>query len=94
MAPVTGRFQIALPKRLVDLYAIHGGDAVELVAAGESIAIVPARSRQPELSTEERLRLFEETSRWLDARSWPVTYGVDEERGWTREESYRRGGPR
>ena len=94
MAPVTGRFQIALPKRLVDLYDIHIGDEVELVTAGESIAIVPARSRQPELSAEERLRLFDETSRWLDACSGSVTYEVEEERGRAREELYTRGGPR
>ena len=41
----TGKFQITLPKRLVDVYDIHLGDEVELVA-GDSIAIVPACCRQ------------------------------------------------
>lgn len=94
MTRVTGKFQITLPKRLVQAYGIAVGDEVELVAAGESIAIIPARSIRPELSTQERLRLFDETSRWLDARQWPVTYGPEEDRGWTREELYTRGRPR
>ena len=94
MTGVTGKFQITLPKRLVDTYGIRVGDEVELVAAGDSIVIVPARSCRQELSTEEQLRLFDATSQWLESREWPVTYASDEPRGWTREELYERGRPR
>lgn len=94
MTRVTGKFQITLPKRLVDAYGIRVGDEVKLVAAGESIAIIPARSARPERSTEERLRLFDEISRRLESRQWPVTYRQEEDRGWTREELHTRGRPR
>ncbi len=94
MTRVTGKFQITLPKRLVDTYGIRVGDEVELVAAGDSIVIVPARSCRQELSTEEQLRLFDATSQWLESREWSVTYASDESRGWTREELYERVRPR
>lgn len=61
MRRATGKFQITLPERLVDVYDIQVGDEVESVATGESIAIVPARSRRPELSIGERLRLFDQS---------------------------------
>ena len=94
MTRVTGKFQITLPKKLVDAYGIRVGDEVSLVAAGEAIAIIPATTAKAELPTEDRLRLFDETSRWLDAHQAPVTYGPDEDRGWTREDLYSRGRPR
>lgn len=94
MTRVTGKFQITLPRRLVDAYGIRVGDQVELIAAGQSIALIPERSRHPGLSSEERIRLFDETSRWLSARTVPVTYGPQEDRGWQREDLYTRGRPR
>ena len=62
MRRVTGNFQITLPKRLVNVYDIQVGDEVESVATGESIAIVPARSRPPELSSGERRRRFAQST--------------------------------
>src|SRR6266702_1572448 len=44
MTRVTGKFQITLPKRLVDAFGIRVGDEVELVAAGDAIRIVPANA--------------------------------------------------
>jgi hypothetical protein len=67
------------------------GDEVELIAAGDSIVIVPARSCRQQLSTAEPLRLIGATSQWLESREWLVTYVCDEPRGWTREEPYERG---
>lgn len=94
MTRVTGKFQITLPKRLVDAYGIRVGDEVELAACAEAIAIIPARSIKPELSTQERLRLFDDASRRLEARWCSVTYRPDDDRGWTREELHARGRPR
>ena len=39
MSKVTGKFQITLPKRLVDTYGIKVGDEVVLLPAGESISL-------------------------------------------------------
>lgn len=95
MTRVTGKFQITLPKRLVDSYGIRVGDEVEIVAAGESIAILPARTPTPVLSAEERLCHFDQATRRQEGRQrddqqrGPVT-----ERGWQREELYGRGRPR
>lgn len=95
MARVTGKFQITLPKRLVDSYGIRVGDDVEIVAAGESIAIVPARTLPPLLSLEERLRQFDQATRRQEARqSGQPRAAAATDRGWSREELYTRGWPR
>lgn len=91
MTRVTGKFQITLPKRLVDSYGIRVGDEVEVVAAGESIAILPARTPAPVLSAEERLRHFDQATRRQEGRqrSEPQRDPV-KDRGWKREELYER----
>ena len=95
MTRVTGKFQITLPKRLVDSYGIRVGDEVEIVAAGESIAIVPARTLVPVLSAEERLRHFDQATRRQEARqSNDQRRGPAKDRGWDREELYGRARPR
>lgn len=94
MSKVTGKLQITLPKRLAEIYGIRVGDEVEIVPAGESIAIVPARAARSMLSTEERLRSFDEASRRLEARARRVARAPAENRGWSRDELYSRGRPR
>jgi len=94
MTRVTGKYQITIPKRLVDAYGIRVGDEVEVVAAGESIAIRPAASAMTVLSPEERLRHFDEATRRQMERQRDVRPGSAKGRGWTREELYTRGRPR
>lgn len=94
MTRVTGKFQITLPKRLVDAYGIRVGDEVEIVAAGESIAIRPAGAGTTALSPEERLRHFDDATRRQEARQRDVRHRSAKDRGWKREELYTRGGPR
>jgi bifunctional DNA-binding transcriptional regulator/antitoxin component of YhaV-PrlF toxin-antitoxin module len=91
MRRVTGNFQITLPKRLVDVYDIQVGDEVESVATGESIAIVPARSRRPELSIGERLRLFDQSIGLQAKRDRDQSRTASGERGGAREERHPRG---
>jgi AbrB family looped-hinge helix DNA binding protein len=95
MTKVTGKLQITLPKHLADAYGIQVGDEVELVAAGELIAIRPARAAKPRLSPEERLRYFDEaTQRQRERNSRHAPLSPTEDRGWTRDELYDRGRPR
>jgi AbrB family looped-hinge helix DNA binding protein len=94
MTRVTGKFQITLPKRLVDAYGIRVGDEVELVAAGAAISIVPARVPKAPLSVEERLGYFDEATRRQQARKQPRVRDSAKDRGWTRDELYSRGRPR
>ncbi len=91
MTRVTGKFQITLPKRLVDAFGISVGDEVELIAAGDGIRIVPANAVRTGLSLEERLRLFDEATRRRKAGAAEKKFPVATDRGWTREELYDRG---
>jgi AbrB family looped-hinge helix DNA binding protein len=91
MTRVTGKFQITLPKRLVDAFGIAVGDEVELVAAGDSIRIVPANAIRSGLSTQERLRLFDEATQRVKASVKEKKLPVATDRGWTREELYDHG---
>jgi AbrB family looped-hinge helix DNA binding protein len=95
MTRVTGKFQITLPRRLVDAYGIKVGDEVELVATGDRIAIVPARTAAAPLSNQERLRLYDAATRRQRARERKVSRtGTAKDRGWKRDELYRRARPR
>lgn len=94
MARVTGKFQLTLPKRLVEAYGIRVGDEVELVGAGENIAIVPARAARAALSTDERLRHFDRSTARQRERESGKPVAPAKDRGWTRDDLYRRGGPR
>ena len=91
MTRVTGKFQITLPKRLVDQFGIKVGDEVELVAAGGAIRIIPAnRISRPMRSVEERLRLFDEQMKRADQYAKEKNIPPATDRGWTREELYDR----
>ena len=96
MTTVTGKYQITLPKRLVDAYGIKVGDEVELVASGEAISIVPARAVRSLLSSDQRLRMFDLATQRQKARERqrPDITAAPDDRGWTREELYTRGRPR
>ncbi len=94
MTRVTGKFQITLPKRLVEAYGIRVGDEVDIVAAGESIAIRPAGAGATALSPGERLRHFDEATRRQESRQRDARHDAAKDRGWTREELYTRGRPR
>ncbi|MFL6604013.1 MAG: AbrB/MazE/SpoVT family DNA-binding domain-containing protein [Steroidobacteraceae bacterium] len=91
MTRVTGKFQITLPKRLVDAFGISVGDEVEVVAAGDTIHIVPANAVRSGLSTQERTRLFDEATQRVKARVKPQKPPLATDRGWTREDLYDRG---
>jgi len=91
MTRITGKFQITLPKRLVDAYDIKVGDEVELVAAGETIAIVPARAKKDVLVPEDRLRQFDQAGERQRARERARSLPWAKNRGWKREDLYTRG---
>ena len=92
MSKVTGKFQVTLPKRLVTTYGIKVGDEVEFSAAGDRIALQPARRRVADRS--RRLREFDVATERQCARERAHPRKAARERGWTRQELYRRGRPR
>jgi AbrB family looped-hinge helix DNA binding protein len=105
MGKVTSKLQLTVPKAIADQYGIRPGDELEWIPAGESIRVELVRKARAgqQLTTEERLALFDANTKWLDelqadqlkeakAKGTRVTR---ETRGWTREEIYEdRGFPR
>ena len=95
MSKVTGKFQITLPKRLVETYDIKVGDKVDLIPAGDSISLVPARRTKIDAaSPRQRLLYFDRATERQRKRERTRRLGSDKDRGWTREELYTRGEPR
>lgn len=94
---MTAKLQLTLPKRIADQFGIKPGDEVEFVPAGDVIHLVPPdRQLTPQLSLEERKRLFESSTKWLQeyAKQLPLPAEPPEKRDWTREDLYVRGKPR
>jgi len=107
MPKVTSKLQLTVPKVIADQYGIRPGDELEWIPAGESIRVELVRHKAKaghELTTEERLALFDANTKWLDelqgeqlkeARAKGARI-PRENRGWTRDELYNddRGLPR
>jgi len=91
MTKVTGKFQITVPKRLVNAYGIEVGDEVELSAAGAAIAIMPARTAKTVVNVSERLRHFDIATRRNSVREHGRSPALGSKRGWTREDLHTRG---
>src|SRR5687767_13348985 len=98
MARVTSKLQVTVPKHIADQLAIRPGDEIDWIPAGDSVRVIkraPAKREPGRTETAERLRQFDEATRRQVARN----HGVDgaqspADRGWTREELYRRRGSR
>ena len=88
---VTSKLQVTIPKVLADQYGLVPGDEIAWRAAGPEIRLIPPRA--PELSLEERLKLFDAVLKRQRSREKARgTVEVAADRGWTREELYGRGG--
>jgi AbrB family looped-hinge helix DNA binding protein len=91
MSKITGKYQLTLPKRLVDAYGIKVGDEVDLLPAGDKISLVPERQSKTSANPEERLRYFDRATERQRKRDGKRSLKLEKDRGWTREELYRRG---
>jgi AbrB family looped-hinge helix DNA binding protein len=107
MPKVTSKLQLTVPKKIADRYGIRPGDELEWIPAGDGIRVELVRQKARsghELTTEERLALFDANTKWLDELQADQineakangTRLTRETRGWTREELYNddRGLPR
>jgi AbrB family looped-hinge helix DNA binding protein len=99
MAKVTSKLQVTVPKAIAEKFAIRPGDEIDWIAAGEGIRVVKrAPHSGKDAGAKElaaRLRSFDEATNRQSARNRaakPAPPGTD--RGWTREDLYRRGGAR
>ena len=69
MPKVTSKLQLTVPKKIADQYGIRPGDELEWIPAGESIRVELVRKKAKagrEVTTEERLALFDAGTRRLD----------------------------
>ena len=91
MAKVTSKLQVTVPKAVADHYGIRPGDEIQWVVAGETIRVVPHGRKTGVLTPTERLRRFDLATNRQQKRNRGVRAAAREERGWSREELYRRG---
>ena len=67
MSKVTSKLQVTIPKAIAERYGIAPGDEIEWVPAGESIRVVPpGAAGVEEVPVEERLAIFDATTRRLE----------------------------
>jgi AbrB family looped-hinge helix DNA binding protein len=91
MAKVTGKFQITLPKALVERCGIRVGDELELRAVGRSIQIDRHTTAQGSEQRGDRLAHFDRATARQRTRERTTSLVRTRSRGWTREDLYRRG---
>ena len=96
MAKVTSKYQVTVPKKIADRYTIRPGDDIEWVAAGEVIRVIPPASQvAPPENRESQLRLFAQATERHRKRPSPRPAARPKarsgDRGWRREDLYRRG---
>jgi bifunctional DNA-binding transcriptional regulator/antitoxin component of YhaV-PrlF toxin-antitoxin module len=89
MAKVTGKFQITLPKALVDRCRIRVGDELELRPVGRSIQLDRRTTSDAADVCRDRLEHFDRATMRPRQRARPRARART--RGWTREELYVRG---
>ena len=91
MSKVTSKYQVTLPKKIADIYAIRPGDEIDWVAAGDVIRVVPPGRRAVALSRKSQLRLFDQATERLRQRPVTPKQTKPRGRGWSREDLYSRG---
>jgi len=85
VSKVTSKYQVSIPKALADRLGVRPGDDVEWEVAGDEFRVRPARAEKP-LSVEERLKMFDETTKRVAA--YQKRRRLKGSRDWTREDLY------
>lgn len=91
MAKVTGKFQITLPKTVVEQCGIRVGDELELRPVGQSIRIDRRSPPDAGRLRRERLTQFDRATKRQQTRQAAAPLRPARSRGWTREDLYTRG---
>jgi len=91
MAKVTSKYQVTLPRRIAEMYRIRPGDDIDWVPAGEVIRVIPSGKQAAQQGRESQLRLFDQASERHRKRASARATGRTRNRGWSREDLYRRG---
>jgi AbrB family looped-hinge helix DNA binding protein len=91
MAKVTSKLQVTVPKAVADRYGIRPGDEIEWLVSGDTIRVVPPGKKAKALSPAERLRRFDLATARQRKRNKRPHLASAQNRGWSREDLYRRG---
>lgn len=89
VSKITSKYQVTVPKAIAERYRIRPGDEIEWLPAGDAIRVVPGRAHSPIGDVALRLKLFDQATQRHRARARPRQTSPD--RGWSREDLYRRG---
>ena len=91
MAKVTSKLQVTVPKAIAAQYGIRPGDDIEWRPAGDGIRVVPAGRPAPAADPQWRLKLFDAaTERQRLRQATRPRRRARGNRGWKREDLYRR----
>ena len=91
MSKVTSKYQVTLPKEIVDSYGIRPGDEIDWVADGDVIRVIPPGKRAGAIDRETQLRLFDQATERLRKRSVTPQKKQPRDRGWSREDLWELG---
>lgn len=89
---MTSKLQVTIPKAIAERYGIAPGAEIEWLPAGEAIRVVPPADRERAPDRARRLHVFDratERQRARQAAEQPKC--TASERGWRRDDLYRRG---
>ncbi len=67
MAKVTSKYQVTVPRKIADAYAIRPGDEIDWIPAGDVIRVIPGGKRAVALDRESRLRFFDQATQRQEA---------------------------
>jgi bifunctional DNA-binding transcriptional regulator/antitoxin component of YhaV-PrlF toxin-antitoxin module len=91
MAKVTSKYQVTVPRRIAEAYHIRPGDDIDWTPAGDVIRVIPPGKLAVSQGRESQLHLFDQATERHRKRRLARAAGRPRERGWTREDLYRRG---
>lgn len=91
MSKITSKYQVTVPKKIAERYGIRPGDDIDWVAAGEVIRVIAPGKAVISENRESQLRLFDQATERHRRRPSARPATRPGERGWIREDLYRRG---
>jgi AbrB family looped-hinge helix DNA binding protein len=94
MSRVTSKLQVTVPKEIADRFSIRPGDEIDWIAAGDGIRVIKRTPASTATDVKKvRLKLFDQATQRQSRRNQEAGQlpRPAKERGWTREDLYRRG---
>jgi AbrB family looped-hinge helix DNA binding protein len=91
MSKITSKYQVTVPKVIAERYNLRPGDEIDWVPAGEVIRVIPSDHQALPADRESQLRLFDQATERHRRRVSAQKAKRARNRGWKRQDLYRRG---